>query len=454
MSGEFLSVEQKISHVEQIVQATPEIAGLQAYEYLRNNAQAQKTEFISYQRPFLDLEYPDIAKAVAKLAAPSLGALKSLMPQETNEKSEALYRTIEYRYSELFMLDLASRMLDPNLSEYERQAAKNWFVKTNEALYGMPQKEVFSALACMNFVPILSEEFDDPDHVLQQGILRDQIGSFDLSDYKPTIPSSETIQRLGQLVRQRFEPLVDHVDEGKTYEVADMREVLEIALDKLGGTEIGWVAKIAPNSSAFAVSAHQKLVEVGEDRNAADGMELKKRILHEVGVHAGRSINAEKAGWLSAAYGQDGYLDFEEAFATALEDAYEGVCEQRGEAHYLAAGFALGLDNHESREFRGVYEIMWRYEYLKAAKEGKPISKEDAESKSFTNRMRIFRGTSTKDRGVIYSKDLAYFNGQELVWPLLAKVKNQQDLDIFFAGKLDLTRPDHLNIAQDILQNQ
>jgi hypothetical protein len=64
--------------------------------------------------------------------------------------------------------------------------------------------------------------------------------------------------------------------------------------------------------------------------------------------------------------------------------------------------------------------------------------------------MRMFRGTTAKDPGIIYLKDLAYFDGQEKAWSVLEQVQTPEDLEFLLMGKLDLTREDHVKIAKDI----
>ena len=279
------------------------------------------------------------------------------------------------------------------------------------------------------------------------------IGTIDESDFTPFSPPEELVARIGELVHQRFDGLVAQVEPNREYNVRDMAEAFEIALEKLGGAELGWRVTIVPNSSALAVSAHQKQIEVGENRPTIKGSILAGRILHELGVHTGRSINAEKAGWLSAQYGQDGYLDFEESFATALEDAYHGRFVGHGENYQIIAGLAYGLDNHSSRDFRQVYEVMWRTNALSKIKDGQ-ISQDSlakVKSSTFTSCMRLFRGTTSQQKGVVYLKDLAYFNGQESVWTILQAIQTQQDFDVLFTGKLDNSRKDHQAIAQHIM---
>jgi hypothetical protein len=458
MSSEtYLSPEQKLSHVEVIVQENPEVAGLQAYEYFRSTASDQKPAFISGELVNLDLTYPDLTvETITRVKDPMLDALKTLMPGETNRKSESLYTAVEYRYSELFMMDMARRMDDTTLDPEERAEAQQWFVRASESLYGKPDKSVFSGLAAH---AIAEKTLGNDSDSVETSQIRDElsglIGEIDESNFAPFVPSPELVTRIGNLVHERFDSLVEHIDPDQEYDVYGMVQALDTALEKLDGKKLGWRVAKVPNSSVLAVSAHQKLVEVGENRPTIKGSVLRGKTLHELGVHAGRSINAEKASWLSAEYGQEGYLDFEESFATALEDAYHGKSEEHGEDYQLVAGLGYGLDNHSPRDFRETFEVMWRTKALDKVKDGQ-ISEKDldkAKSSAFTSCLRLFRGTTGQQKGVIYLKDMAYSNGQESVWTVLKDVNTQQDLDLLFAGKLDNSKEEHQEIARDIVSS-
>ena len=458
MSERYLTPEQKISNVESIVYNYPEVAGLQAYEYLRSGANEQKTDFIAGKIQDLELEYPYLSlENIIKLKKPMLQGLVVLMPGEKSLKSESLYSAVEYRYSELFMMDMARIMTSKEFSKTERNEAQQWFNQVNEGLYGKPKPEVFNSLAAKNIVEKMSINPDDTSEAknLKEELSR-LVGNIEKSDFIPFIPDTELVARIGSLVHERFDSLVSHINPDEEYDVQKMASAINIALEKLGGSELGWRVDIAKKSSALAVSAHKKVIEVGESRPNIQGIDLKGKIIHELGVHAGRSISANKAGWLSAAYGQEGYLDFEESLATALEDAYKGEFGNHGVDYQLVAGFAYGYDNHEPRDFRDTYEVMWRINALGKIKDGEVSEKglSSAKSKAFTSCLRLFRGTTGLQKGVIYLKDLAYFNGQESVWNVLKEVHTQSDFDKLFAGKLDNSKPSQDLIANYILSTR
>jgi len=62
--------------------------------------------------------------------------------------------------------------------------------------------------------------------------------------------------------------------------------------------------------------------------------------------------------------------------------------------------------------------------------------------------LRLFRGTTGKQKGVLLLKDLAYFNGQESVWKTLEDIKSKEDFDLLFSGKLDNSKSDQQLIAK------
>ncbi len=450
--------EQRLDYAEAYIRETPEIAGFQGYEHLRNNQAAQRKAFIAGEQPELSLTYPDLTfDNLGPLAQKAEHAALMLTVGDQTDKTRALYNTVEYRLSEMALIGLAISLQDPSLSQKERVETLQWFKWTNDALYGKPEPEVFSTLFNKRITSKLTESQPVDSHAAQlQAELEGLVGAVEESGYQLYRPSQQTVERLAGLVDERFDSLVDTINPDETYDVDGMVGALRTALNKVGAYRFGWKAKIAKNSSALAVSAHQKIVEVGENRPELKGKELSTRIMHEIGIHALRSINAEQSGWLSAAYGQDGYLPFEEALATALEDAYNGKFVDHGVDYYLIAGLAYGLDGHETRDFREVYEIMWRTHALDGLQEDGANFDEkaldEAKSKAFTQCLRMFRGTSTKDKGVIYSKDLAYFVGQELAWSVLDNVQTQEDFELLLTGKLDLTKDDHLKVAHKILE--
>lgn len=138
-----------------------------------------------------------------------------------------------------------------------------------------------------------------------------------------------------------------------------------------------------------------------------------------------------------------------------MQDSYNGKFVNHSINYYLIAGLAYGLDNVPKRDFKGVYDIMWRYENLKKVQSGVAATDEvmkTSKVNAFKSGIRMFKGTDMKTPGAVYLKELAYFQGQESAWSVLAEVRNQDDLDLLYAVKLDLTLSDQLDVAKDIVQ--
>ena len=436
-----------VLHVEALVAAHPEIAGLRNYEYFR-------TEATEIGQPAL--KYPDLTReSVEALKQPMEQALDQVRRQIDDPKTEALFDAIEFRYSELFLMGMARVMNDKSIPDAERAEARDWFKLASENLYGAPNKETFDGLARKNVLARTEPQpGDDERTAALRRELAERIGTIDPTEYSPFAPNAETLQRMHDLIHERYDELVDHIEDDREYDVGAMIEVFRVMLDKLGATEMGWRAEITANSANLGVAAHQRLVEVGERKKALKGSVLKARGVHEAGVHVERSLRAERAGWAAAAYGMNGYVGFEEPLSEAFESAWNGKFASTGEMYQVIAGLTYGFDNHAPRNFPEVYDIMWRTNALKPA--NLPVTDESiakAQKLAHNQCVRMFRGTDMLTPGINYLKDLSYFGGQQAAWNVLSKVETQDDLDLVLSGKVDLTRPDHRRIAEAIAKD-
>lgn len=445
--------EQKTARIGELVEARPEVAGLQTYEYFANKAAAGFDEFIKGKEEHLRLgEYMRLSRAkLESLAVAMEEAMASLLVGEQNNQSRALFNALEYRLSELFLLMMAADTNNSGLPDEKRAEALDWFRQANETIYGHPDPELFAAVAKRDLLPVPAGDHMQAVQLYTE--LHGQLGEIPQTDREIYKPSEQLKERIEGLARERFGDLVSHIDADKNYTRDEAKAALETALDKIeGARELGWQIADKPGSATLAVSSHQKIVEFGENRAAMDG-ELTKKAVHELGVHVTRAVNAMRAGWLSAAYGQEGYLDFEESLANILSEAYAGEYKNDGAKYYLAIGLALGQDGQPPRSDREVFDVMWRQLAIKEAKPGQDVTPENitqGKKDAALLCMRIFRGTPGNLPGVVYSKDLSYFRGQQRVWQVLEDVQTVEDLDRLLLGKLDNSNPDHQAIAVQI----
>jgi hypothetical protein len=459
--------ETRIGVVEKEVRRQPEIAGFQSYESFVNNNKALEADFVNAEEGNPDLTYSRLQQThldelVLLAQTGAERALVILLGSEPDLRVDALFDSIEYRQAEIFLVYMSARMNDKNLLPRERAEAAEWFKLTNEAVYGIPDNKVFGAIARKHLLPHLETVFEDPQAQKIQAELRNRIGVITDDGHELAAVNPDAKAHFNTLIRERFDETVSHIVpryeevDGEQREIKytpqEIAEVIEIALQKIGATELGWHCEVVEDKELIAVSAHQKIVEVGANRESASAAVLKGKVIHEVCVHALRSVNAEKAGWLSATYGQQRYLDFEEAFANAAGEAYWGEALTPGpEYRYMAAALAYGFDGHEPRDMRDTYEIMWRTIALDRPSRNKKSSIEKAKATAYLQCMRIFRGTPADIPGLLYTKDLTYINGREVVNPVIEMIETQEDIDFLLAGKLDPTLEDHLPIAEDIV---
>lgn len=456
--------EARIAQIETDIHNRPEIAGFQGYEKLVNNNKAVRPEFIDAKEGNPRLSYKLLVgeqlQQLIDLGQAAEASLVTLLGSERTARTDALFDALEYRESEIFMIYMSARMLDESLPAEERVEAAEWFKEANEALYGVPENNIFSAIARQRLIPHTNADFShDPEAFTLQQELLALIGQIDDDGYELYQPSVESQERFAELIHEKFDGMVAHVVERfdadskteKLYTAAETAEAIREALDVAGATALGWRCEIVPDKELLSVSAHQKIVEVGENRVSMSAAELRGKIAHEVGVHVLRSVNAERAGWPSAAYGQQRYLDFEESFANKVGAVYWGEDTVAApEYRYMIASFAYGLDNHEPRDMRDCYEIMWRTIALDMRKPGQPLDIKKAQEVAYLQCNRKFRGTPFDIPGLIMGKDLSYQRGDEVVNPVIDLIETREDLELLFAGKLDPTLDDHLPIAEDI----
>lgn len=455
--SERISLQERLAAAEATISQRPEILGFQAYEYMRSpDTDVHRRQLdcgIETQPQYGDLDEQSLIDLELAMRSLILNFYSSKDPLEVR----SIFDAVVYRHGEVCMLARAADMNNMNLQDQNREESVRWFRAANEGLYGKPSSEVFSAIMTKNFVPVFE---DSPRLPIEAAKIRDEIrsklGEILPSEYQLYSPNQDTIDRIGALVKERYKYLFDNIDPDSTYGTEEMAAVMKTALEKIGAAELGWTEKIAPNSKALAVSAHQKLVEIGAERPAIKGVVLQGRVIHEVGVHVMRSVMAEEAGWLTATYGHADYLDFEEGLATALEDALHGKYANHGENYYAIAGLAYGLDNHSARTMGEVYEIMWRHSALKKYLVKPEVSERDIEKSkvfAYNQCFRLFRSTTTTDPGVVYLKDLAYFKGQQAAWSVLRKVHTQDQFELLFCGKLNLQDDEQAHIAAKIYES-
>jgi hypothetical protein len=222
-----------------------------------------------------------------------------------------------------------------------------------------------------------------------------------------------------------------------------------------GGEELGVSVQLV-DSTAISFSIAERVLKVGDKHsNVENPTDMFAKVVHEYGIHVGRFISGLRSGSYISAYGNYDYLDFEEGLASVFEQVIKGKLEKpspQNLGHYVHIGLAKGLDGMMLRDFRSVFEIAWRYRLLMNIKPGQPITVdmiEDTKRKTYDYTIkRIFRGTPSYMRGVVFPKDLTYLRGRLKATEYLNdNVHDDETFEALFLAKYDPTNEIHSKVV-------
>lgn len=200
-----------------------------------------------------------------------------------------------------------------------------------------------------------------------------------------------------------------------------------------------WNTELNDGKSANT-SSKDKTVFIGKDRatlkNQREAVALG---VHEAIVHGGRAGGVQCAGT----------LDFEEGLATRLQQIISGERRTPGVQYYLSIGLQAGIDREgEARNYREVFEIMWRREVLLQEKAGKEI--DIVEARALAQR----QVTRTRRGGAIDTRDSSYFVGAQKAAEWLNGLaqrptdERKRELLRVLTNRIDPTVPEHILMVE------
>ncbi len=304
---------------------------------------------------------------------------------------------------------------------YERFLLSRKHREYNEKLYGVPQIDVFLA-------------------VLQE--LKPEMVPKNSEVAEIYHPDQAVFNKFSEIICEYLKGLLSYIPNDRdSFSPQEACKIANDILDReLHATQFGWKAIVDPDSAGASVCQQQRLVKIPGKRSKGEYTyhDLRGTIAHEIGVHVNRALPANRTGSFSLSVGLPHYEVFEEGLATAVEQAVNHHYSHPGYRHYLSLGFA----EYDHLDFRGVFE-----KQLEVFGDDEKTRKQ-----MFDSVQRAFRGTGE----LVNSKDLAYFNGSELVWQYISEHINDPNLlkNLFEMGKIDITRQDHREIAERILKDK
>jgi hypothetical protein len=313
------------------------------------------------------------------------------------------------------------------------------FQRYSEFIYGKPSKEIFNYTLQKVRRELGNIANQNRDSLVQQAVSS-------LLDDLPEANDASTIDGPDKSILPVVKSQTEH-DLGNILNIPDVPEKLsdeEIraafgsALESLSAE--GWIAVIDPKRTGISVNQEKKAVQVPPGRVMATE-ELRELIAHEIGTHTARRLNGERTKLKLLGLGLDRYEGGEEGIATLREQALSGEADNySGFDGHFAISLASGLDGHP-RDFRGTYDILFRYSFIKNLSRG--IDSAEAEKKAantaWGRTVRTFRGTDSKTPGACFTKDIIYREGNIAIWETL--YKNIPEMQRWNVGKYDPSNP-------------
>ncbi|HET7320359.1 MAG TPA: hypothetical protein VFI84_02095 [Candidatus Saccharimonadales bacterium] len=342
----------------------------------------------------------------------------------SSAEDEMLDELLALRMDELGFIETASLVANGDLSADERLQVAGVLKSSAREIYGLPAKEeagyvLMQRLRKAQELATRNDAWGEMANYVLQNLSVEKLTERQPSEVKQTF-----LQHYDNYLREEcggaLEYAFSDIGDKEEYSPQEIKTIFDRYIEARGYDKEGWQTEIVENRTMCATVPDKYIVKIGDKRPAKD--RTRKRVaesmLHEVEIHAGRVARGKKLGHGLAGYGLPGYLEFEEPFATAIEEIYSQQRSVKGEQYVAAIAISAGFDGTE-RDFRDSFELAWRLTAIKGYKDGKNAEEatNTARKSAYTTLIRIWRGMPTDIPGCIYPKDRVYYN--EDVWRYL-----------------------------------
>ena len=212
----------------------------------------------------------------------------------------------------------------------------------------------------------------------------------------------------------------------------------------VGLDELGWRNVKAEGKKSNEAVIRKRVIEYGTLRpDFTSTTAMNETNLHEAIGHGYRAMQGYGQADPSLHAKMPGTDDFEESFATALQQLLSQKPRIAGQRYVLAYGLGKGIDQDgESRGFREMHDILYRTIMVENAATGKSVDKQEAMKKAYQEVSRIRRG------GALDARDLSYFLGCKKSYGWMNEIaelpagERQAKLKWVLSGRFDPTVPE------------
>jgi hypothetical protein len=384
----------------------------------------QKNDFLNQLIENPKLDYPDLENFNFDEKELALLQLKEdVLNLENDEIIKQVYRwKINEKIASLRMLRCA------------KNGDQGKFKRYSEYVFGKPEKDIFLQSLIKVKSVVDSRRLDADQRI---------IGAITRLDQNLKIP--EEIITFTDVSNYEF-PKLKSTSGELEYGAEEIKSAFQEAILKYNTQ--GWEIIIDESGKLKNINVNQenKTVNVPGERKVKE-TKLKALIAHEIGTHVLRRENGERSKLKLLGLGLDRYTKGEEGLATHKEQEISGMTDFAGFDGHLAISLAEGLDGTQ-RNFREVFDILRDYYFIKSKNTDIDKAWENAQESAWSQCVRVFRGTSCETRGVCFTKDIAYREGNIGIWNLVKR--NDKEMQRVMVGKYDPTSERHIWILDQL----
>lgn len=350
-----------------------------------------------------------------------------LLKCDVSDIKKDFYRSIFCNNLNQNQFALANAQYNDSKTDQERTLAAEQHRKSNIALYGPVNEDIFWSILNAKLEQIQARTLS-AEEMMQKRKLLSMLGPVKTAEHTFFTPKNETFAEFSKCIESYFEGFFRHIPANQetftVWEVCDItNQILQDELSELGK---GWKA-VVKEHAAYA-SADSEKMEIAYPGKRSRGLysfeDVRGVIVHELGVHALRSMPFMNHPISAISRGLPGYEVFEEGLATAVECCAKGKFSLPGFLHYVSIGLATFL----KKNFREVFEIQVRLERL---------TNGAGPSQCFDSVQRAFRGTGILPN----NKDLIYLHGNVLVWKFIEDHLDDKENLLFQLFKMGKSNP-------------
>lgn len=409
------------------------------------------------------------------------------MAESMSEPERTVYlQAIEARKQEANLI-VAMRDYKAAANPIAREVAAQRFMETNITLYGEPDKTIYESLLGEKIANIFHKKRSQSAEIIFQE-LRNLLPENALDDTRVQdrfCPSTETMRWMNEVVQGLYDNMLQHVDSYVEAHKSELQiesqdetvikiqpthlqdifrdilaeEFLASSKEVEEGSQTGniqgaqvvidwdntetrsvekdtdWNVEVT-EAKSINVDPDTRHIRIPQDREAMSVNEVKRLVVHEIGVHVLTRMTGGSTNLEPLAQGLAGFNDTQEGLGKAIEHALKGEYQEAGIDHYITAGLAY-FDN---KDFKGAYDVKWRLKLLESLKPDQvPTQAQIDKAKQWAanTTMRIYRGTDD----LPLFKDLCYYNGSKEVWEYLERICGDNlQLSLLLAGKINTSK--------------